>query len=1501
MFSADKQLGPPPSREELLALLLAEEGYAPARSPAIPRRSERGEPPPLSFAQQRLWFLQQLEPDSAFYNLSAALRLKGRLDLAALDRAIGEIVRRHEVLRTRFPAPDGEPRQVIAAKLALEIPVIDLSGSPAEGREAAAEALAHEEALRPFDLARGPLLRAKLLHLGPWGEAGADHILLFTLHHAIADGWSIDVLIREFAALYRAFGAGRPSPLPEPPIQYADYALWQRDELRGAALDGLLDYWRGQLDGAPALLELPTDRPRPPARSFRGRIHGFTLPKDLAGSLQALARREGATLFMVLLAAYAVLLRRHGGEDDLCVGTPVAGRSRVELENLIGCFVNTLALRVRLAGDPPFAELLARVREQVLGAQNHQDLPFEKLVEVLQPARNPSYSPLFQVMFVLQNTPSTDLELPGLEASQVGIDTHTAQYDLTLLMTERDGGLDGEFEYSTDLFDEDTVVRLARRFRTLLAGIVANPGTRLADLPLLDAAERRQVLEDWNATARPYPRAARLHELFEAQAARTPDALALVHGDQRLSYLDLNARANRLAHALGARGVGPEDRVALCLERSPELAVGILGILKAGGAYVPLDPAYPKARLAAALADSGAVLLVTEERLAAALPTGIPALLLDRDASDLAGRPDHDPPPVGDAENPAYVIYTSGSTGTPKGVVVSHRNAVHSTLARHAWYPEPVRGFLLLSSVAFDSSVAGIFWTLSQGGALCLPAEDRYRDVLALAGLIARERLTHLLCLPSLHALLLEYAAAGRLASLRAAIVAGEACSPAVVAKHRERLPHARLYNEYGPTEASVWCTACRLDGPAADPARPVPIGRPIPNTQVYLLDARLNPVPVGVPGELYVGGEGVTRGYLHRPELTAERFVPNPWAEPAGGRLYRTGDWCRHRADGEIEFLGRVDHQVKLRGFRIEPGEIEARLRRHPGVLDAAVVVRADTPGLERLVAYVASTEEPPPAPESLRNFVAETLPDYMVPAACVVLDRLPLTPNGKLDRKALPAPDAGFPGAPNRPEVAPRTPLEAQLAGLWRDLLSLDRVGVRDDFFELGGHSLLAVRLAARVRKTFEVDLPLAKLVERPCIEAQAVLIEQARAGVDFGGAEGPDLAADARLAPAIAPPAVFSRTRPTDPAALFLTGASGFLGAFLLAELAERTRADLYCLVRAGSDAEALDRLRATLRRYRLPLGFLDEGRVVPVPGDLARPRFGLPEARFRELSARIDAVYHCGAAVNFSAPYATLKPANVDGTVEVLRLALESGPKPIHYVSSTSIFEGGYQGGNTGFSEADFPDSPAGLADAYAQTKWVAESLMRSAAARGLPVTIYRPSFIIGDSRSGVWNAADYLCRLIGACIRLGKAPVEDQRMNMVPVDYVSRALVHLSGQAGTEGGVFHLTHPQPVSSARLMEWVGRLGYPIEPVPMRDWRRAMRAAARDDPEHPLYPLLADLEGDDPGDHAYESLLSCDRTLETLAQGGPPCPEIDGPLFGTYIRYLAEAGFIPKPPDQ
>jgi amino acid adenylation domain-containing protein/non-ribosomal peptide synthase protein (TIGR01720 family) len=1038
-------------------------GAIPLAPPLVPMPREGDLP--LSFAQQRLWFVDQLAPGSPLYNMSGALRIAGPLDAAALARALGEIVRRHEALRTVFPAAEGgAPAQVILPAEPFRLPAVDLAALPESVRVATSAALLRAEALRPFHLARGPLMRALLVRL-----AEEEHTVSLTQHHIVSDAWSLGILRREIAALYPGFAAGQPSPLSELPVQYADFAVWQRSWLRGEGLAAEIDFWRGALAGLPPLLELPTDRPRPAAQSHRGAARSFRLPAGIVRDAGALARRAGSTLYMVLLAAFQTFLARSSGQDDLAVGSPVAGRDRVETEGMIGFFVNTLVLRGDLSGGradgPSFTELLARVRETALAAWRHQEVPFEKLVEELAPERDLAHAPLFQAMLVLQNAPAATLEIPGLRLRPLSVETAVAKLDLTLVFDQQGDehaeGLAGTLEYATDLYDAATVDRLAGRFARLLAAALADPERPVFALPWLGAAERQQALVEWNDTHEELD-GTLVHAAFSARAGRAPDALAVAWEGGELSYGELERRSNRLARRLRALGVGPEVFVGLCCDRSGDLVVGVLGILKAGGAYVPLDPEYPEERLRQTLADCGAPVLVAQEHTAALAAVSGARLVRVDDPERLDGEDDAPVPSVVLPENPAYAIYTSGSTGRPKGVVVTHATLALSTRARRSFYGEPVGAYLLASSFAFDSSVAGLFWTLDDGGTLVLHREQSRLDLPEFLATLERRRASHLLCLPSLHALILEHAAPGQLDSLATVIVAGEACPASLVALHAERLPGVALANEYGPTEGTVWSSACFLTaGPGASPV--VPIGRPVANVRLYRLDRGMRPVPAGIHGELWIGGGLLARGYLGRPELTAERFLPDPFAGTPGARLYRTGDRVRALPDGALDFLGRIDHQVKVRGFRIELGEIEAALAALPGVRQAAAVVREDAPGDRRLVAYVAG-DATLGTPDELRAALRERLPDYMVPAALVALPALPLTANGKVDRKALPAPDWQGNG---EAYVAPHGREEEVLAAVWAEVLRLPRVGVEDNFFALGGDSILSVQIVARARQ--------------------------------------------------------------------------------------------------------------------------------------------------------------------------------------------------------------------------------------------------------------------------------------------------------------------------------------------------------------------------------------------------------------------------------------------------
>ncbi|OHX36745.1 hypothetical protein BJL95_07520, partial [Methylomonas sp. LWB] len=1436
-------------------------------------------------AQQRLWFLDQFEPNSPFYNIPVALHLKGRVDIAALTQSFQEIVRRHEVLRTIFVMGEGgEPVQKILPDLKLDVDRIDLSAEQID-QASVWQAMCREEAAKPFDLQRGPLIRASLLILVDSGSE-QEAILMLTMHHIVSDGWSSAVLINEFAALYRAFSQGRPSPLAELPIQYADFACWQRRWLSGGELDRQLSYWRQRLADATGVLELPTDRPRPAVMTYRGSNISFEIPLELARQARALSKQYNVTLFMLLLAVFKLLLSRYSGQTDLCVGIPVANRNRREIEDLIGFFVNTLVLRSDLSANPTFAELLEQIRATVLDAQNHQDLPFEKLVEALQPVRDPSRSPLFQVMFVLQNHDSLALSLPDLEVAVLEDDTRTAKFDLTLHIQDwPDGRLSGSFEYNTDLFDAETVTGLARHYFILLQAALERPQIRISELPLLSDGEKRQILEDWNAIGIEYPQGHCIHQLFEAQAERTPAAVALCFEDKTLTYAELNAKANQLAHYLISQGVGPDVLVGICIERSLEMVIGLLGIVKAGGAYVPLDPSYPEERLRYMLDDACVDLLLTRQGLATAVGLARRrTVYLDDDWLQLAFCREHNPTPRNHPLDTAYIIYTSGSTGQPKGVAVAHGNALHSTQARFAYYADPVRAYLLLSSFAFDSSVAGIFWTLGQGGCLCLPKDEAGKDPVALADLIERHGVSHMLALPSLYALLLEQASE-KLDSLKAAIVAGEACATEVVKRHFAALPAVKLYNEYGPTEATVWSSVYQASLDDLD--RPLAIGRPIGNVRLYILDSYLNPAPVGVAGELYIGGAGIVRGYLNRPALSAERFIPDPF-QAGGGRLYKTGDLARYRADGAIEFLGRIDHQVKIRGFRIELGEIEARLLQHPDVKEAAVLAREDQPGDKRLVAYLVEDQLGTLVIDELKVQLKQTLPDYMVPSAFVVLDEMPLSANGKLDRKKLPAPDIGE--QLRKPYVAPRTETETLLAEIWREVLGVEKVGVEDDFFELGGHSLLATQLAFAVQNRLRLPFPVKAVFEKPTVAEQAGWLS------GEADEESLDLQVEAGLGSDILPlpakPAELGQSR-----ALLLTGATGFLGAFLLADLLEQTQAHVYCLIRAADEAQAFSRLEKQLARYDL-LERIDWRRVIPVCGDLASECLGLSEDRYREIAAGVDAIFHNGALVNFVQPYRALKAANVSGSVEVLRLAATERPKAIHYVSTLSVFAGN-PSNPQGFSETDEPLLCDALTGGYAQSKWVAEAILRAASQRGFQVAVYRPATVAGDSRNGVWNTDDFLCRVFKGCMQMGVAPDVDSRLDMAPVDFVSGAIMALAQEADVAGGIFHLNHPHPPTTNAWFDWFIAAGFPLRKVSNQQWRATMLAASESIADFALAPLLtvfaedAQQEGATDRDEAVG--YDCSATQCRLAALGMAYHFSDDSLLARYRDYFVRSGWI------
>ncbi|HVG07877.1 MAG TPA: amino acid adenylation domain-containing protein, partial [Thermoanaerobaculia bacterium] len=1059
----------------------AEGPQAPPLEPA-PRTG----PLPLSFAQERLWFLEQLEPGRSTYNIPVAARLRGPLHPLLFARSLEETVRRHEVLRTTFRAEDGVPNQVVTVEASVPLPLVDLSGLPAPVREGLARALAREEAGRPFDLARGPLLRARLLRLDP-----EDHVVLVVIHHIVSDGWSLGILVGEIASHYTS-QKGLASALQALPIQYADYAIWQRQWLRGEVLEAELEHWRGRLEGAPPVLQLPADRPRPPVRSGRSASLSRLWPASLVEAIGALARREAATPFMVLLSAVQVLLTRYTGQEDISLGTPIAGRGRLETERLIGLFVNILVLRTDVSGDPGFRELLRRNREVVLDAHAHQDLPFEKLVEDLRPERSLSHTPLFQVMLVLQNTPRGDLQSGDLAVQQFGLAAASTPFDLTFTFTNNAGGIALSLENATDLFDEATVARLAVHLERLLAGATAAQDLCLSAVPLLTEAEEGQLRSEWNEVDET-PGVLCLHELVRAQAERMPEAVAVEGSETFLTYGELVRRARRLGCELRAAGVGAESRVGLAVARSPELIVGLLAILEAGGAYLPLDPGLPPERLALMLEDSGASVLLTEERWLERLPADrcSRVILLEKwDDGDLG----LEVPDIGSAapENTAYVLYTSGSTGLPKGVAVEHRSAAgYAGRASCLFGIVPGDRMLQFASIGFDTSVEEIFSTFAGGGTLVLRSDGATSSIAHFLAELARREIS-VLDLPTAywHELVaaLEAEELELPACLRLVIIGGEEARADRLVAWQRRAGRVRLINGYGPTETTVVATFGDLTD--LEPGSEVPIGKPVQGAHVHVVGRWQELLPPGAIGEILIGGAGVARGYLGRPDLTAERFIPDPFSGAAGGRVYRTGDLARRRSDGDLVFCGRRDRQVKVRGYRVELEEVEAVLRRHPGVRDAAVLTSDPGAGDLRLAGYyVPADPAAGPSAEELRKFLGLHLPVPMAPSVLVRLESMPLTSSGKTDRRALLA--VPLQSEPEAFGAAPRDLIELRLARIWEELLDLPSVGVRSSFFDLGGHSLVAMRLVARIRREFGQELPVAALFGSPTVEKVAGLL--------------------------------------------------------------------------------------------------------------------------------------------------------------------------------------------------------------------------------------------------------------------------------------------------------------------------------------------------------------------------------------------------------------------------
>ncbi|MBO9653737.1 MAG: amino acid adenylation domain-containing protein [Agrobacterium tumefaciens] len=1431
--------------------------------------------PPLSFAQERLWLIDQIYPGSALHHICIALEVRGTLDLAALKVALARVMNRHAVLRARIYSDRGVPKQTISAECDAPFSLMEISPAAA-----AMDDIIHAETSRPFDLAIEPPVRLLAINCGE-----GRHVLVLTLHHICADGWSTEILLRDLGAFYSAEVSGEAVVNVALPIQYGDFAAWQRERLAGETAGALDDFWKQHLSQPLQTTQLVTDMARSAGHGHAGELHEFAIDGETTDALRRIAAAQGTTLFTALFTAFNILIHRYTGQTDLVIGTPVASRPHVETEELIGLFVNPLPVRSHVNPFGNYEKALRETHATLQRVISHQDMPFERIVDMVGGQRDPDSHPLFQIKFQLDAAPRERIRLPGLEMRRLARQDKVSRLDLCLDLRETEAGLSGTIEYKTALFRPDTIGLLAGHFRQLLKSIVADPALPVATLALLTQEEQQERVGAFNSTAQEHAGSHFFHELFEAQAARAPEAVALLvpraDNDDVLTYGELNARANRLARLLRRKGVTAETVVAIALPRGFDMIVAWLAVWKAGGAYLPLDPDYPAERIGNMLSDADARLVITHSAID--LPTTAARLDLDGEFPD-SERADN-LKTVTRHSQLAYVIYTSGSTGKAKGVLVDHSGLVNLTRDKiRACDVKPGDCVLQFFSFSFDASIPELVMSLGAGAKLLLLPRHATLPGAELADILRERHVTHLTMTPSaLLALPVD-----DLPSLHTVLVGGEVPMPELVERWGR---HRRFINAYGPTETTV--NASMVDMGGGLPA--VPVLRPAANKQLYVLDDNLELLPFGVPGELHIGGCGVARGYHDRAALTAERFVPDPFIRDGrAGVLYRTGDRAVLLPDGRIHVSGRLDSQVKIRGYRIEPGEIEAGLLAHPAIVSATVAVRDDGRGGKRLAAYAVPQIDQDaairPTPSDIRQWLANRLPKFLVPDTFDWLEALPLTVNGKIDPSKLPAPRAET----NPDGRAPEGEMETRIASAFGQILNIDQVAATDDFFTLGGHSLLATRLCAVAKEEFGLDISVLDLFNASTVEALANRLRTRDAGGEGNDDEALLLKRDIRLDDAIRPKAAARAADST--AHVFLTGATGFLGTYLLRELLRDTTRRVTCLVR-GEDG--MSRIRQAFQHYDLPQSALTE-RVAIIKGELSRPGLGLTGDDYENIVRNADCIFHNGAEVHHLHRYERLRESNVLGTREVLKLACAGAGRPVHYISTLSAITPRRGSGDDArpVSELESIDGFAAPAGGYNRSKWAAEHLVKEAGRRGLPVTIYRPGAISGDSVTGAFNSSDILCRLVQAYLYTGTAPEGERLLDMLPVDHVARAIVHLSGKPASAGQAFHLIHSTPVSSARLFEACALEGIELKRVSQQEWQDMLSDVARGTPDHPLYPLLGLLRSPSAAGKSDEKQtrnFDCQLTQEAMSDAPFREPALTFELLRTYLRAFARANFL------
>ena len=1473
----------------------------------------------LSPQQKYLWLLQQKSPA---YRLQNAILIEGNLQTDNLKKALEKLTERHEILRTSFQKKAGlkTPIQVISEPSSVSWKSVNLSDFTSQQQQAKLTDIFEQEKSALFNFAQNPIWRLSLIKL-----SSDKHILLISLPALCADSRTLKNLIQEISQCYTASLQGK--ELSDEVVQYIQFSEWQNELLEDEEAAEGKEYWNQQNLAAQASLKLPfetklIDEPF----QFLPQVFEVKLGLTLLEKIELITRQNNTSLSAFLLTCWKILLWRLTEKSDIIVSVLFDGRKYEELEPALGLFAKFLPLCSHLGKEFSFAEVLNQIQQNAHEADKLQEYFCQ---ESLLP-----FGFEFEEYLEKYSAAGTSF---SLYKQYICCD----YFKVKLSCQRQKDSLTVEFYYDPAYLTENSIHCLADQFYTLVESAANNPETAIGKLEIISENARNQLLLEFNNTKADYPLNKCVHQLFEEQAARSPDSIAAVFENQQITYSELNNRANQIAYHLQQLGVKPEVIVGICVERSLDALAGILGILKAGGAYLPIDCAMPKERLALMLQNAQATVLLTQQHLIEKLPETQaiivslyqfcmklhktltpPVLPLARGGAVGGGVYsmqlykelvlDGDIPAFSDsynahisAENLAYVIYTSGSTGTPKAVAIEHRQLLNYLYGIQEKLNLPAgANYATVSTFAADLGHTVIFPALCFGGCLHIISQERATDPQEIAGYFQQHSIDCLKIVPSHLKALLSASNASQILPKKRLIFGGETLNWNLIKTIQKYNPDCLIFNHYGPTETTVGVLTYQIKAENAAISDTVPLGVPLPNTQIYLLDSQLQPVPIGVAGELYIGGAGVARGYLNQPELTAEKFIPHPFNQKAENRLYKTGDLARYLPDGNIEFLGRIDHQIKLRGFRIELGEIEAALSQHPSVRETVILLQENELNNQRLIAYIVADSkiatQGAELIDNLRSYLKEKLPEYMIPSAFVVLKFLPLTPNGKIDRQALPAPETAANFTDNF--VAPRTSVEAILASIWSQLLGLKKVGIHDNFFDLGGHSLLITQLLAKIRESFQIELPLRVLFEAPTVAGLAEKIEIKESGNSWNiHSSNFDINAEAILDPAIRPETAFLGPV-TEPNRILLTGATGFLGAFLLHELLLQTQAEIYCLVRSSDAESAKKRIQTSLESYLIWDQNLSH-RIIPVVGDLAQPLLGLSEEKFQEIASKIDVIYHNGAFVKFTYPYSYLKPANVLGTQEILRLACQNKLKPVHFVSTVSIFSSTQKGGVKLIREEDELTPGETLKGAYPQSKWVAEKLIEIGRYRGIPITIYRPGRITGHSETGVCNTSDSFSILLAGCVQLGCVPDGNWMINAAPVDYVSRAIIHLSKQKESNGKNFHLVNPDSFLLSELVAWIQAFGYPVKQVPYQTWQAEIVNRAGNSPDHALYPLagLFSEKAESKIANSEELQFDCKNTLNGLAKTEITCPQANANLFHTYFSHLSKCGLINAPDYQ